>query len=500
MLAPWTIEEMNDADLKDKRLNKRLTQVLAQLSGHPTASIPAGCGGNAELTGAYRLFDNEKVNFDNVLQPHIESTRRRVADQSTVLLVQDTTEIDLTRPEQQVAGAGRLDGGARRGLFLHPLHAFTPDGTPLGTLQATVWTRDEPAPPAAERSALRKHTPIEEKESQRWVDMLRHAREEARRNSETQFVCLADSEADIYELFAEAEEEPGEIDWIVRACQNRALQPQGEKTPENAESDAAETNRVREQVLKQDVLFTHTINVRGRTAKVACEQRGRRQPRQSRIAELEVRAARVTLRPPWRHDRKLPAVTVNVVLVSEINAPADDVPVEWILLTSLPIDEVEDVRQVIQYYCVRWMIEIFFRTLKTGCRVEERQFEHVDRFLPCLAVYLIVTWRTLYVCRLGREFPDVSCEVIFEPEEWKSVYHVVHRQPPPDKPPTLQQMVRMVAQLGGYVNRKRSDEPGPQTVWLGLQRAHDIPLCWNTFGPEAKPPKKPESKPPKILV
>ena len=167
MLAPWIIEEMKDADLKDKRLNERLTQVLAQLSGHPTASIPAGCGGHAELTGAYRLFRNEKVDFDKVLPPHIESTRRRVAEQSTVLLVQDTTEIDLTRPEQQVAGAGRLDGGARRGLFLHPLHAFTPDGTPLGTLQATVWTRDEPPPPAAERSALRKHTPFEEKESVR---------------------------------------------------------------------------------------------------------------------------------------------------------------------------------------------------------------------------------------------------------------------------------------------------------------------------------------------
>lgn len=500
MLAPWAIEEMKEANLNDKRLNERLARVLSLLGGHPTASIPAACGGHAEMTGAYRLFNNEKVGFDNILQPHIENTRRRVADQPTVLLVQDTTEIDLTRPEQQVVGAGRLDGGARRGVFLHPLHAFTPDGTPLGTLQATVWTRDEPPPSAAERSALRKHTPLEEKESVRWVDMLRHARQEAQRASETQFVCLADSEADIYELFAEAEEEPRAVDWIVRACQNRALQQPDEKSPENAESDAAETNRVREQVLKQKVLFTHTINVRGRTAKVGCEERGRRQPRRSRSAELEVRAARVTLRPPWRYGRKLPVVTVNVVLVREINPPADDVPVEWILLTSLPIDEVEQVRQVIQYYCVRWMIEIFFRTLKTGCRVEKRQFEQLDRFLPCLAVYLIVTWRTLYVCRLGRAFPDISCEVIFEPEEWKSVYHVVRRQPPPDEPPTLQQMVRMVAQLGGYVNRKRTDEPGPQTVWLGLQRAHDIALCWNTFGPEAKPPETPEAKPPEILV
>ena len=196
-------------------------------------------------------------------------------------------------------------------------------------------------------------------------------------------------------------------------------------------------------------------------------------------------AACVTLRPPWRHDRKLPEVPVNVVLVQEIDAPANEPAVEWILLTSLPIDELEQVREVVQDYCVRWMIEVFFRVLKSGCRVEARRFEHIDRLLPCLAVYLIVTWRTLYVCRLGREFPDMSCEAIFEPAEWKSVYQIVRREPPPKRPPTLSQMVRLVAQLGGYVNRKRKDPPGPQTVWLGLQRTHDIALCWQTFGPEA---------------
>ena len=132
------------------------------------------------------------------------------------------------------------------------------------------------------------------------------------------------------------------------------------------------------------------------------------------------------------------------------------------------------------------MIEVFFRTMKSGCRVERRLFEQTDRLLPCLAVYLIVTWRTLFVCRLGREFPEISCEAIFEPAEWKSVYRIVRRKAPPEEPPTLKEMVRMVAQLGGYVNRRRDDDPGPQTVWLGLQRTHDMALCWQTFGPEAK--------------
>ena len=132
------------------------------------------------------------------------------------------------------------------------------------------------------------------------------------------------------------------------------------------------------------------------------------------------------------------------------------------------------------------MVEVFFRVLKSGCRVEDRRFEALDRLLPCLAVYLIVAWRVLYLCRLGRSCPEMSCEAVFEPAEWKSVYVVVRREPPPKVAPKLQEMIRLVAQLGGYVNRKREDEPGPQTLWLGLQRLHDITVCWEVFGPGAR--------------
>jgi hypothetical protein len=479
MVAPWVLVEMKAADLKDKRLNNRLREVLSQLGGHPTASIPAACGGHAEMTAAYRLFDNERATFEAILRPHIEATRQRIGAQPVVLLVQDTTEIDLTRPQQQVAGTGPMDGGARWGTFLHPLHAFTPDGTPLGTVHAQTWVRDEAAARCASLSrGQRAAMPIEEKESYRWVDALRRAGLEAPHCPSTQLVCMADSEADIYEFLAEATREPHRVEWIVRACQNRALQREnGQETAEKY---------VREQVLAQPVLFTHTIQVRGRTAKVNCETRGRRQPRESRQAQMEVRVARVTLRAPWRADRMLPAVTVNAVLVREVDPPEDDEPVEWLLLTCLPVDAIESVRQVIQYYCVRWMIEVFFRVLKSGCRVEGRRFEHINRLLSCLAVYLIVAWRTLYVCRLGRSCPDISCEAVFEPAEWKSVWKVVHGTAPPVAPPRLGALVRLVAQLGGYVNRKRSDPPGPQTIWIGMQRMHDFALCWELFGPDAR--------------
>ena len=478
MLAPWVIDEMKTAKLGDKRLNARLAQVLSQLAARPTASIPAACGGRAEMVAAYRFCESENTSFDSVLQPHVDATRQRMATQSVVLLTQDTSEIDATRPEQQVVGAGPLDGDSRRGALLHLMHAFTPDGTPLGTVFATAWVRDEEPVCASLSRAERAAVPIEEKESYRWVTTLEQAREESRFCPATQLICVADSEADIYEVLVEGMREPRHGDWIVRACQDRAL------LCENGENSGEKL--LREYVLQQPVLFDKTIQVRGRKAKVACETRGRRQPRQSREAEVVVRVARVTLRPPWRPDRKLPPVTVNVVLVSEVNPSPGDEAVEWLLLTSLPIDTVEQVRQIIQYYCVRWMIEIFFRVLKSGCRVEERLFEYMDRLLTCLAVYVIVAWRTLYVCRLGRSCPDISCEAVFEPAEWKSVWTVVHCEDPPRQPPTLGVFVRLVAQLGGYVNRKRADPPGPQTIWIGLQRMHDFATCWQLFGPDAQ--------------
>jgi hypothetical protein len=479
MLAPWATEEMKEADLRDKRLNRRIQLILSQLAAHPTASIPAACGGNAETMAAYRFFDNDKVDFDGVLRPHIACTRTRIAAQPVVLLVPDTTEVDVTRPERQVKGSGRLDRGTRRGAFLHLMHTFTPDGTPLGTIQAIPWARDDDPKNSTKTRRQRATEPIEAKESYRWLLAMQQARAEAARCPGTQFVSVADSESDIFDVIAEGTEGPRTADWIVRSCQDRAL-------VDDLWEDRAGLDYLREELLAAPVVDRRTITVRGRTAKVACEDRGRRQPRKSREALVEVRSVRVTLRAPVRTAGQLADATVNAVLVTEINPPADDVPVEWLLLTSLPIDTVDQVRLVIQYYSTRWMIEVFFRVLKSGCRVEDRRFEAMERLLPCLAVYLIVAWRVLFLCRLGRSCPEISCEAVFEPAEWKSVYVVVRREPPPKVAPKLQEMIRLIAQLGGYVNRKRDDEPGPQTLWLGLQRMHDITLCWQVFGPGAR--------------
>jgi transposase-like protein len=225
MLTLWALEEMQSADFSDQRLDKRVAQILSDLGQRPIASIPAACGGHKEMTAAYRFFNNDRVTPQGVLQPHYEQTRQRMAENPIALLVQDTTELDLTRPESQVVGAGPMDGLSRRGVFLHLREAFTEDGIPLGAVWAEMWARpDEGVPRSQEdKRKQRKATPIEEKESYRWLEGLRQARTVAQELSQTTCVCVADSEADIYELFAEPRGPEHPVEWLIRACYDRAL-------------------------------------------------------------------------------------------------------------------------------------------------------------------------------------------------------------------------------------------------------------------------------------
>jgi hypothetical protein len=203
MIAPWAQEEVTVVDLGDERLDARLVTLWSALGSRPNLSIPAACRGRAELEAAYRFFDNDKVTFAKVLAPHRGRTVERVAAQEVALLVQDTTEIDLTRPHQQVQGVGTLDG-VRPGFLLHLLHAFTPEGIPLGTVWAEILNRTEGvAHASAQDRHERQAIPIEEKESLRWLTGLRQARELAQQLPAVRCVAVADSEADIYELFAE---------------------------------------------------------------------------------------------------------------------------------------------------------------------------------------------------------------------------------------------------------------------------------------------------------
>lgn len=253
-------QEVETADWGDERLDSRFELLLSALGSRPNRSIPAAWGGRAEMQAAYRFFDNDKVTFDKVLQPHLTRTVQRLAEQTVVLVVQDISEIDRTRPQQAVTGIADLTD-ARRGFLLHALQAFTCDGVPLGTVGAERVNRTDGISHAcaAAKDHQKKHRPIEAKESFRWLTGLRRVRELAEQLPQVQCVGLADSEADIYEVFAEP---PGAAQWLIRACQDRALQ---QAQP-----------LLRPHVLTTPVLYQAELRIRGRKAMIVRRSSSRR--------------------------------------------------------------------------------------------------------------------------------------------------------------------------------------------------------------------------------
>ena len=159
-------EEMSECDFGDERLNKRACSIVDTFSSHPNVSIPAAFSSRSDLEACYRFFDNESVTPEKILRPHIEATYKRIERIDFVLLVQDTTEIDLTRPKQQVRGAGPMDCESRRGAFYHPVVAFTESGVALGIVGQKAWTRTAISKDDDKtKQAKRRKTPIEDKES-----------------------------------------------------------------------------------------------------------------------------------------------------------------------------------------------------------------------------------------------------------------------------------------------------------------------------------------------
>ena len=322
----------------------------------------------------------------------------------------------------------------------------------------------------------------------RWLEGLRATKEIAQSCPDTQCICVADSESDIYELFAEPRHVTGgnEPHWLIRACQDRYLtDEESESVIDNEEVEDGGKRRLLAAVRNTEVIYESTVEVSRRESKRNTEPGPRKRSRDARVASVQVRATTVCLRPPERSDRQLPEVNVNVVLIEETNPPDGEVPIQWLLITTLPITTQEQIELIVHYYTLRWQIEVYFKTLKSGCRVEERYFERMGPLLNCFKVYTIIAWKILYLCRLSRECPDLSCEVVFSPSEWKPVYQILRKAKPPKQAPRLNEMVKMIASLGGYVVRK-SNQPGTQTLWIGLQRLYDYSSAWISFGPETR--------------
>ena len=407
-------DELLGIDLGDERLNKRSRKVIEALAADPQASVNGACQGWAETIGAYRLFDNQSVTPELVLQPHREATQRRMREHPVVLLVQDTTELDFTNHPPQDARC--LNYEARFGLYGHDNVAVTPGKLCLGVLSSEYHDR---AAETLGKAVARRTLPIEQKESMRWLKGYRLACQMAAEHPQTRIVSVADREADIYDIFVDAQArvagEAGNVDatasttsstsvadrradYIIRAQENRS-------TPErDLEKGPRVFRKVRDEVAQSKLLGTKTIEL------------SQTPQRAAREAQLEIRALTVTVKPP--HARaSLPAITHNVVFVVEVDGPGDETDVSWLLLTTLPISTLEEVWLVVDYYVARWVVEIFFRVLKSGCRVEDCQLETLPRLKNCLAFYgsppimwnLVVSVFRSSLRRGGGSFGSSSC-------------------------------------------------------------------------------------------
>jgi len=439
--------ELGTIALGDQRLNRRARRLLATLGDKPTVSIPAACRGWDETRAAYRLFNHTNVTAERVLSPHVACTEERLRAHPRVLCIQDTTELDYTTQKDNIAGLGPLNYESRWGLYLHPTLAVTPERVPLGLLDAHTWTRE----PGSLGEAKAPSRPLEDKESVRWVDGFARVNALAEQLTDTRLTYIADREGDLYDLFVEAPCPEQGADWLVRV--------------QHADRGLVDGRTLRQALDAAPVLTQIRF------------ERPAAKGRPARTVHQQLKAVRVTLKPPARPDRSLAEVTVTALLATEPNPPAGEDPLDWLLLTNLPIDTPEQATEKLAWYLCRWQVEVYFKVLKSGCRVEQLQLETRERLEPALAFYMIIAWRVLYLTMLGRECPEMPCDSVFADEEWQAVYLVTQRKPPPDTPPSLDTMVRMVASLGGFLNRKGDGFPGPKTLWIGLQRIPDFVLA-----------------------
>lgn len=474
--------ELSTLDLGDRRLNRRAQGVASRLFESPQQSPKAAMRGTAEMMGAYRLFDHPECTDKALLAAHRDRVLERVREQARVLVIQDTTELDYTS-HRTLAGRGPLSVEERQGFFLHTQWVVNDRRLPLGAWEASIYNREAPSrePKDPQR---RKRLPLERKESFRWLAGYRGACDLMARAPDVQVISCGDRENDIYEVFAEWHQRRLEArvaaDWEIRSNQDRCVLEDG---PQETSADGLETHLIA-QVARNPVLGGVRFLLKSKVQSKKAKGGGRKKVlRQGRTVRQEIRAGEIRLRPPHRPGLKLSEVTLRVVMATEIDPPPGQDPIEWVLLTSLPVGDLDQALEVLQVYLARWEIEEFHRVLKTGCRVERLQFQDARRLKPALALYLIVAWRILYLTKLGRTCPSLACDAVFERSEWQPLWAVVRREPPPSKAPSLQEVILMIAQMGGYTGRKCDGPPGAQAMWEGMQAMRHFAMAWAVFGP-----------------
>lgn len=395
------------------------------------------------------FWGNERVSHEAIIEVQRAETLLRLKEADTVLLVQDTTSFNFSH-HPATTGLGSLENAHCRGFLAHSTLAVSRDGVPLGLMEQQVWVRSDEE---TGKRHQRHQRPFKEKESYKWVKGLPKVESGDSRQG---YVVVCDAEAHIYEFLDEMKDQG--LDFIVRAADARGVTEEGQA--------------LFAAIAQQAVQHRFTLSLK------------RRPDRDAREAELELRFSQITLKRPRRAATQRETLTLFVVDVVEPHPPAGEEAVHWVLLTSLPVQTVQQAQQITLWYSYRWLVERFHFVLKSGCKLEESQLRQADGLKRLLAVYSLVAWKLLWLTYQARQTPDAPCTVVLQPTEWQALYAFIHHtQAVPDTAPSLRQAVGWIGQLGGFLGRKRDGEPGVKVLWRGWTRLQDIVQTWSIFNP-----------------
>jgi Transposase DNA-binding/Transposase DDE domain len=432
-------EEVTGAKLGDTRLSVRLEGVAQAVARKPGVSLPEAMGDEAALEGAYRFLGNEKVRPEDILSPHIGLTVKRCSKEQRVLVLFDTTEIRVGGDREEL---GYLTHEKGRGFLAHVGLAVNAEGgEPLGVLHCETLVRHD-----LTKKGKKHRGP--EKEALRW-----HRGVAAAHRLVPEGICVMDREADVFTLIQQMDER--EQEYIVRAAQNRA-------TPEGT---------LWELLDDTEVVTTRELELPKQRPRKRATAEKRHPARSAHTATLELRTRRVMLQTAKANHHRAPNpsyVEVNLVHVLELNPPEGDEPVEWILLTNLPCASQREVDFIVDSYCSRWVIEEFFKALKSGCAIEKRQLESVRSMTNMLAVSLPIAWLLLRLRHLSREEPERPAGRLLSSLMLKClrVLLVARKRRPLSQNPTCRELTWGIAGLGGHITN--NGEPGLIVLGRGL--------------------------------
>jgi hypothetical protein len=451
MREQWLLDpienEFEGAEFGDDRLVSRLAMLAAALGREPGASIAKVSKSRAAREGAYRFLENSRVTMDALLRPHQEATAERCQAERVVYVVSDTTEVVLAG-EERAKRLGRIQG-RKRGFLAHVALAVSSSGNraPLGLLGLQTIVRDE------ERKRHRNMRQVEQsddRESARWGMMVRST--EALLDG-TPAVHVMDREADMFELLSQLTADGKRF--VIRAARDRVISD-GKLFESAAQAPA---------VLEREIHLSARLRPRPTT-------KGRGHPRRhKRTANLSIAAKRVSLCRPKRCAEALPAtLDVNVVHVFEPAPPEGNPPVQWLLATSEPVDTPEQIAAVVDAYRARWLIEEYFKALKTGCAFESRQLRSMRTLTNALGLLAPIAWRLLLLRTLEREAPSTPATDVLDPLLLQALAAKLREIREPKvlpSQPSVADVMRGIARLGGH--HQSNGPPGWQLLWYGFQ-------------------------------